>query len=183
MVALEPQCKLKSLDVCADILDPGLDPWIRDRVHGVPAFRLWTVRWGMVRESLASRFEDYRAARLAVSEKAQHAPEHPGWWWYEETSPVVVDVPTGRTGSRCKMAVPRSLSTPRCSSRTEVKSARIPASLSILSMDGTLLEIAVLQTLSFLLPIPPPPHTFLFVFQAIQRGTGPLFLDSMHVER
>ena len=81
------------------------------------------------------------------------------------------------------MAVPQTLSTRRRSSRTETKNAHIPANLSIPSMDGTLLEIAVLQTLSFLLPIPPPPHTFLFVFQAIQRGTGPLFLDSMHVER
>ena len=78
MVALEPQCKLKSLDVCADILDPGLDPWIRDRVHGVPAFRLWTVRWGMVRESLASRFEDYRAARLAVVKQGTTYDGMPG---------------------------------------------------------------------------------------------------------
>ena len=66
---------------------------------------------------------------------------------------------TGRTGGRCKMAVPQTLSTRRRSSRTETKNAHIPANLSIPSMDGTLLEIAVLQTLSFLLPIPPPPHT------------------------
>ena len=68
MVTLEPQSQLKSLDVCTDTLDPGLVPWVGDHAHGVPASRLCTVRWGMVRASLASQFEDGRAPRLAVSE-------------------------------------------------------------------------------------------------------------------
>ena len=34
------------------------------------------------------------------------------------------------------MAVPQTLSTRRCSSRTETKNAHIPANLSIPSMDG-----------------------------------------------
>ena len=58
------------------------------------------------------------------------------------------------------MAVPQSLSTRHRPPRTEVQSTHILATLSMAcGLDRTLLEIAVLPTLSSLPPIPPLPHT------------------------